>query len=295
MRSLSERELDLLPSDADVRSYREQGYWVSPVVLPNELLDDAVHGAERHYAGERDAVLPLTGGYLDWTPEHREVLRLNDYLSLQNDDIRALVFHPMIGAIASRLVGGGAIRLFHDQLVAKPAATDTDEARVGWHVDAAYWKTCSSRRMLTAWVPFQDVTSDMGPLTVIRGSHLWPDTEWMKTFDQRDLEALEGSFAAEGRAIEKVSLTMRRGQVSFHHCRTVHGGMPNRSDRDRIALAIHLQDDTNGYREHVDDNGKRTLHINDLLCHKGPDGLPDYADPEVCPVLWEEPAENRSG
>lgn len=290
MSPLTPEEAALLPTDDDVRFYREHGYWVSPRILSDEVLDDAMHGAERHYAGERDAQLPLAGGYLDWSPEHEAVLRLNDYVSLQNDEIRDLLFQPLIGAIAARLSGGKQIRLFHDQLVSKPAGMDVSEANIGWHVDAAYWQTCTSRTMLTAWAPFQDVTPEMGPISFIDGSHLWQGTEWMKTFNERDLEELEASFGGEGRMVRKVAVPMEKGQVSFHHCRTIHGGLPNRGTVDRIALAMHLQDETNRYSKHVDENGKETLHINDLLCRKDPDGLPDYSDPEVCPLLWEEPA-----
>lgn len=284
-----ELDTSLLPKDKDIAFYREHGWWISPVILPEELLDDARHGAERHYAGERDAPLPLSGGYLDWTPEQGEMLRLNDYVSLQNDQIRELLYYPMIAATAGLLSGAKVIRLFHDQLVNKPAGLPERDSSVGWHVDAAYWQTATSRSLLTAWIPFQDCDESMGPIAVVDRSHLWPDNEWMKTFNDRDLEKLEQSFRTNGEKVEKIPLTLKKGQVSFHHCRTIHGSMPNRSRKDRLAFAIHLQDETNRYRKHINAAGKETLHINDLLVRRGPDGLPDYSDPEICPVLWEAP------
>jgi hypothetical protein len=39
----------------------------------------------------------------------------------------------------------------------------------------------------------------------------------------------------------------------------------------------------------VDESGRRTVHINDLLVRKDAEGNPDYSDPDICPVLW--PAE----
>lgn len=275
-----------LPSAADVAFFQEHGWWVSPKIIPDDVLDAAQHGADRHYAGERDFPLLITGGYLDWRPEHGDVIRLNDYVSLQNEDLRQLVELPVLGAITARLAETDTIRLFHDQLVCKPAGLDTTESRIGWHVDAAYWKTCSSRRMLTAWIPFQDCDEEIGTLCVIDGSHKRSDTEWMKTFNERDLEGLERSFQTDGDPIEKVPLRMERGQVSFHHCMTIHGSEANRSTRDRLALALHVQDESNHYIPHVDDSGRRTVHINDLLCRKDAEGNPDYSDPEICPVLW---------
>jgi ectoine hydroxylase-related dioxygenase (phytanoyl-CoA dioxygenase family) len=274
------------PTQKDIAFYREHGWWISPQIIPDNILDTAQLGVDRHYAGERDHPLLITGGYLDWRPEHGNVVRLNDYVSLQNEDIRDLVMLPVLAAMAGLLAGAESIRLFHDQLICKPAGMDAGKSAVGWHVDAAYWQTCSSRSMLTAWIPFQDCTADMGALSFIDRSHHRTDTEWMKTFGERDLEALERSFAADGEEIQKVSPHLRRGQVSFHHCRMIHGSEPNRSQHDRLALALHFQDDLNHYVPHADATGKRTVHINDLLCRKDADGNPDYADPAICPMLW---------
>ena len=73
---------------------------------------------------------------------------------------------------------------------------------------------------------------------------------------------------------------MRRGQVSFHHCRTVHGSSANRSTSARRALAIHLQPTTNRWRPGAS-------HPNDTLVRTDPtiDG-PDYTDPAIQPLLW---------
>lgn len=275
----------VIPTDEDIAFYQSHGWWVSPKIIPDDVLDTAALGAERHYAGERDHPLLITGGYLDWRPEHGNVIRLNDYTSLQNDDIRRLVDSPEISATAGRLARTESIRLFHDQLICKPAGLDAVTSTVGWHVDAAYWQTCSSRSMLTAWIPFQDCDSEIGALEFIDFSHVRSDTEWMKTFNSHDLGALEQSFAP-GEEPRKVRLRLKRGQVSFHHCRTIHGSEANRSTRDRLALALHFQDHSNHYVRHIGESGQQTVHINDLLCRKDSLGNPDYSDPGICPMLW---------
>jgi hypothetical protein len=277
-----------LPTEQDVQFYREHGWWISPQIIPDDVLEGAMLGVERHYAGERDHPLLITGGYLDWRPEHGDVIRLNDYTSLQNDDIRELVDLPVIAATAGRLAATGSIRLFHDQLICKPGHMDPGESKVGWHVDAAYWQTCSSREMLTAWIPFQDCDDEIGALSFIDRSHLRADTEWMKTFNERDLPALEESFRVGEETIERIRPRLRRGQVSFHHCRTIHGSDANRSGRDRLALALHFQDRSNHYVTRTNAAGVKVVHINDLLCRKDQDGNPDYADPDICPVLWRD-------
>ena len=101
---LTPEQDELLPSQEDVAFYREHGWYISKHILTDEDIQEAIYGSQRHYAGERDAILPVSGGYLDWKPEHGDVLRQNDYVSLQNDQMRNLVFNPLIGAIASRPV-----------------------------------------------------------------------------------------------------------------------------------------------------------------------------------------------
>jgi hypothetical protein len=78
---------------------------------------------------------------------------------------------------------------------------------------------------------------------------------------------------------------MRRGQVSFHHCRTVHGSGPNHGDTPGRSLAIHLQTGDNRWRRHVDASGTTATHGNDGLV-RAAGGVPDYTDPRVCPQLW---------
>ena len=272
------------PSEAEIEHYREHGWLVTPPVLCKAVLEDAEFGAARFYEGERDWKLPVAGGFLDWTPAQGPGLRINDYISLQNIEINNLVRQPIIGAIAAHLTGSQVIRLFHDQMICKPPGEVTP---VGWHVDLSYWKTCTeAESMLTAWIPFQDCSVDLGTLTIIDRSHSWVGNEWMSTFTESDLDSLETRFITNGDSVIKVPLLLNRGQMSFHHSRAIHGGTANVTSVPRLALAVHLQPGSNQYKPAADSMGKPIVHMNDLLCRKNQHGLPDYTDPEICPTLW---------
>lgn len=266
--------------------FREHGYWFSGKLFGDDEIDAAVRGQDRYYAGERDAPLPDGTTHFGWVPEHGDVLRKNDYSSLQNRELAAIVRHPLIGAIAARLIGSPTIRLWHDQLLFKPPDKPDRKAVVGWHTDRGYWKCCSSDQMLTAWVPFHDCDETMGTIMMIDGSHRWPDNTAALDFFSSDLDGLEKRFDTGGQPIRKVPANLKRGCVSFHHCLTIHGSGPNRSDRPRRSMAIHLQDATNRHAIHRKPDGTQTWHYNDRLCRQI-DGHPDYTDPAVCPVLWE--------
>lgn len=277
----------LLPSDADVAFFQEHGWWISPVLFSDAEIDAAVEAADRFYRGELDRPMPPGKSHIGWTAEHGDTLRKNDHASLMMDGLRALSHSPLLGAVAARLAGVPAIRLWHDQLLWKPIENPDRPSNVGWHTDYGYWKTCSSPKMLTAWAPFHDCGDEEGTITMIDGSHLWPDNTHALDFFSSDLDGLEAKFETGGAPVVKVPCALKKGQVSFHHCLTIHGSGPNHSARPRRSLAIHLQDDANRWREHRRGDGSLAMHDNDLMVRKI-DGRPDYTDPDICPQLWPE-------
>jgi hypothetical protein len=277
--------MSLFPGPADIRHFHTHGYVVSPPILDPDLIAEAAFGAERYYAGERDWPLPIAGGFLDWRPEHGEGLRINDYVSLQSREFQSLVGTPALGRAFSLLAGGGAMRLFHDQLIGKPPGLGAASA-VGWHVDAAYWRSCASPTLLTAWIPLGPYEADMGPLAVFPGSHRWPGHDWMTTFNERDLRCLEERIHSPMGTPEPKMILIGPGQVSFHHARTIHGSLPNQGRRTRLALTVHAQSADNAYQLRTDCRGRVAMHVNDALCRRTAGGDPDYSDPDICPLLW---------
>ena len=279
---------ELLPTDEDVAFYQLHGWYQSKKILSDEVIDAAIEGAERHWAGERDWRLPIESGYADWKPSDGGAIRNSEYTALQNRQIRALVQEPIIGAIAARLARTPVIRLWDDQLISKPVSTGPSGPVVGWHTDRAYWMTCTSEEMLTAWIPLQDTPEEMGPVMYIDGSHRWPATEALRTFNSQDLASLEGQFGGTDTQSLKRVMAMKRGQVSFHQSRVIHGSDVNRGDRPRMSIALHMQDDANRYQTFLNEDGEPWHITNDDLARKGPDGLPDYKDPAIFPVLWSD-------
>jgi ectoine hydroxylase-related dioxygenase (phytanoyl-CoA dioxygenase family) len=103
--------------------------------------------------------------------------------------------------------------------------------------------------MVTAWIPFHDCTAEMGTITMIDGSLHWPDNTEKLNFFSSDLEGLEREFDSGGRSVVKVPVDLEKGQVSFHHCLTIHGSGPNRGTAPRRSIAVHLQDEANRWQE----------------------------------------------
>ncbi|MDV2991073.1 MAG: hypothetical protein N4J56_000727 [Chroococcidiopsis sp. SAG 2025] len=288
-RYLSEDQVALLPTEAEIAFYEEHGWYVSQQILPDELIDNAILGSERYYRGERDTQLLINVGYSDWQPGDTSILRNNEFVSLQNQQLQQLGFYPIIAAIAARLARAKQIRLFADSLLCKmPTTRNNNNGVVGWHADKAYWSTCSSNNLLTAWIPFQDCNELLGPLVVIDGSHKWEDKQDLKNFYAQNIEALEQKFRQQERQIRKVPMTLKKGQVSFHNCWTIHGSYPNYSNSPRLAMAVHMQDGANRYQPVWNREGKQIYIGYDSLCRSLLNGDPDYSDPTIFPLLWVE-------
>jgi hypothetical protein len=289
---LTEEQLALLPSDADVAHYEERGYYVSREgALPEWLIERALHGAERFYRGERDHQLPVATGFSNTIPTDDKTPRNNEFVSLQIDELKELALYPLIGAIAARLTRSSSIRLLDDQLIWKPGdPTNVTDTITGWHADRAYWGTCTSDKLTTTWIPLHDIEINRAPLVVMAGSHRWSGLQDMRHFNHKNLTDLQTEFRAAGKQIEVVPLTLKKGQMSFHHCWTMHASYANTSAKPRLAFAVHLQDGDNRYRPYRNAQGREVHIADERLCRKLPSGDPDFSDPAVFPVIWSEGA-----
>lgn len=290
--TLTDEQRTLLPSEADVALYEVQGYYISKEgVIPDWLIEKAIHGSQRYYRGERDSNLPLESGYANTLPVDETTPRNNEFVSLQINELKELALYPLIGAIAARLTRSPTIRLLDDQLIWKPSdELNSSKTITGWHADRAYWGTCSSDKLTTTWIPLHEIEITRSPLVVMAGSHHWAGMQDLRFFNHKNLSDLEARLRAEGKQVEIVSMTLKQGQVSFHHGWTVHASYPNTSGKPRLSLAVHLQDGDNHYRPYCNTKGEEIHIFDEKLCRRLPNGDPDFSDPAVFPVVWSEPS-----
>jgi ectoine hydroxylase-related dioxygenase (phytanoyl-CoA dioxygenase family) len=294
--TLTDAERELLPTDDEVEEYVERGWYLSRKLLTDDEVATLVEASDAFYAGQRDRTLPGRPAKLAyWQPEHGPVQRHNDYVHYESAELGQILRKPLIGAVAARLAGVPEIRIFQSTLILKPPNRDEPSNIVPWHFDKHYWQTSTSTRMLTAFIPMHDCGEEMGTITMVDGSNQWKesggDDNTTKHFAERDRSELEELLAENaaynGVDVVKVPMNIPSGHMSFHHCLTYHGSGPNRSDRPRRAISLHLQDGENAYRPFYRSDGTVVEYNHDTLVRRGgPSGLPDYSDPEFCPVTW---------
>jgi hypothetical protein len=293
--ALTDEEAALLPTDAEVEAYEEHGWFLTGKLFSDEEVDALTDAADRFYAGERDRRLPSRPPKLaDWQPADGPVQRHNDYVHYQSDGLAKILSKPLLGAVAARLARTDEIRVFQSTLILKPPIAGEPSNVVPWHFDRHYWASCTSEDMLTAFIPFHDCGPEMGTITMVDGSHRWTEIgredSMVKHFAERDKADLErvlaDNAAHNGAEITKIPMLIPKGHMSFHHCRLYHGSGPNLSPDPRRAISFHLQDGGNEYRRFALSDGSPAAYNHDVLVRRLPDGRPDYADPEFCPVLW---------
>ncbi|MEL6928986.1 MAG: phytanoyl-CoA dioxygenase family protein [Cyanobacteria bacterium J06600_6] len=293
---LSEEQEQLLPNDQDIEFFREHGWFVTQKVLSDELIDRIFVATEELYAGNKDAEIPIPGcsnwKYGDDTP-----VRNNEYISFQKKAFWQISLSPVIGAIAGKLMNTDTVRYFQDQLVSKEPSVNHHETRstnVGWHTDRSYHSNCTSDKILTAWIPLHDVDCSHGSLVMVDGSHKWSQTDHIRGFNHENHAEIEQDFLRQGKQFQKVPLVLKKGQISFHNSSIIHGSFQNRSKIMRRALVLNLQDGDNRHQPYWN-NGKQINHFLDSFCRQQANGLPDYTDPAIFPVVWSKnvPCKNK--
>jgi ectoine hydroxylase-related dioxygenase (phytanoyl-CoA dioxygenase family) len=156
-----------------------------------------------------------------------------------SESVRPLTFHPLLAETAARLLGVGAVRLWHDQALYKePGGRETDP-----HQDQPYWPIVETNT-ITAWIPFDGSTLETGAMGYLPGSHRLGVHEFVNIFT---VDGDEGDGGVLGReelvGIEPVFVEVPPGAVAYHHGLTFHLAGANRTGTvRRVHTVIYFAD-----------------------------------------------------
>ena len=277
--------VELFATDADRKFWQENGYWKSKKLYDNAFLEDLKNAMYRLWAAEFETGCAPYGG--PWHLDNNfHAIRKMDNAHWANKTIRELATSPLVGAVAAKLTGSKQVKLWHDQLLYKPGNPEGKSGSVGgnigWHQDHNYWQ-CTSQDLFTAWVAFDDVTLDKGCMQVVPGSHQWGFLEG--DFFEQDMDKLKASLEKKsGKEFQAVPLELKAGEVSFHHCMTIHGSGPNVLTVPRRSLVMHLMPGTARYVAGTScDN-----HMNAILMRQQGKKDGDIFEGDSWPVLFDE-------
>ena len=159
------------------------------------------------------------------------------FLSLEmtwpkNELLRSYVLSPRLGQISADLLGVSAVRLYHDNVLAKQAGC----GRTPWHFDDHHFPL-DTNDVVTAWIPAQPTPVEMGPLSFaypLDVHKIVNAVTFEKTGTGYDRGVSE-VFRKNGVMVNETPFEL--GEVSFHHNLNFHTASRNRTNRSRVALA----------------------------------------------------------
>jgi ectoine hydroxylase-related dioxygenase (phytanoyl-CoA dioxygenase family) len=211
--------------------YFENGYLLLESFVSREWLDRIWEVSDTFVERSRELIESNTMLALD--PDH----------TADNPRLRRLIdpteHHPLYWEYVSRgpLVDvaedllGPAFKFHHSKLNFKWASGGEE---IKWHQDIQFYPH-TNYGVAAFGLYMSDVGDEMGPVGVVPGSH---QGEIHDQYDEHDQWVGHISDDALERVdLNKVKwLTGSAGSVTVHHCRTIHGSLPNLSNRCRPLL-----------------------------------------------------------
>ena len=149
---------------------------------------------------------------------------------------------PTLQKIASKIFGSPAVGFDYLFLRAVPRGRFTH-----LHCDSGFF-TRFTKKVLTCWIAFTEITLDKGPLFVIEGSHKFMDI--LKNFDNFDVVFNKEQKAsidedpvsfANKRNAKLLTTNFKPGDVLIFGMHTLHGAFENHATDDRIRLTCDIR------------------------------------------------------
>jgi phytanoyl-CoA hydroxylase len=213
-------------TQAEIDSYREHGFLVMADFLD---ADELAHWREAVAVAARTRVERADGlsNALD-DAYYRAVFTQLSGLRRLSEDVEALLLDARIGALAARLTGAEAVRLWNDQALFKPPFGNP----TAWHFDMPKW-SFDDRRAITVWVALDAATVENGCMWYLPGSHLTARIDDIALGPN-----LAGLFDhyPEWRSLETVPAALPPGGAVWHNGLTAHAAGANMTTRARDAM-----------------------------------------------------------
>ena len=147
-----------------------------------------------------------------------------------------------VAAIACELLGARTVQLLQDALLLKPPAR---AGSIALHQDFSYTGYLDRPSGLAVGLALTDATVDSGCLYVVDGSHAWGLVGGLHLFASGLASDLDARLTPAQRAhvaAATIPLDVQAGDVTIHHCLTLHGSGGNASGRPRKTVIAHLID-----------------------------------------------------
>lgn len=214
-------------SPEEVESFRKDGF----VHLKGFLSEDELKDLEKEYMAFLRREVPVEGrDFCDMSAAYSKPLEefsiINILLpSKYRPYLRGSIYEKRAASVAEQLQGADMV-FDYDQLLAK--VPKKNDGVFHWHQDLAYWPVTKDSRTASFWLAIDDVSVENGCLQFIPGSHLEQSLRPHLPF-HGDREKSHILAARLTESDKPFPAEIKRGDVSVHHERTIHGSGGNTS------------------------------------------------------------------
>lgn len=234
----------------EIRQYREQGYLVLENVLTEEEVaalepwfDHFIHGKE---PGMEKDFCDMSQPY--GTPVE-EFQLVNAMLpSTYRPELKNNIFFRVAQSIADQLYPEGVARMDYEQFLAKKP--NKTKAEFAMHQDLGYWPKTPNTWTATFSLAINDATIENGCLQVIPGTNHEPELRphRPKDYGHQHDENMDRSdshtLVIESLPTDKpVFLPVKRGSITIHDERIVHGSGGNYTTKWRKTYVMAFRDE----------------------------------------------------
>jgi ectoine hydroxylase-related dioxygenase (phytanoyl-CoA dioxygenase family) len=143
-----------------------------------------------------------------------------------------------IARCAAVALGAARVKLLQDTVLVKAARIG---GAVAWHQDHTYTGYLDPARAVSVRLTLTECSRDNGCLEVIDGSHAWGLLGDVRALTETRVADALGPAAAHWHD-HTVALELEPGDLSIHHCLTLHRSGENRSARTRKTLITRMFD-----------------------------------------------------
>ncbi len=152
----------------------------------------------------------------------------------ENETVKVLIFSKRLAKIAADLMQASGSRMYHDQALFKEGGGGITP----WHADQYYWPL-ETDKTVTAWIPLQEVTLEMGSLEFSAGSHIIVEGRELAIGDESEKLINQKLRVTD---FKHVIEPFDAGEISFHSGWIFHRAGANSTDEMRKVMTIIYMD-----------------------------------------------------
>ena len=200
-----------------IASYHHDGFVIPDFKMPeNDLLE-------------------IENKHFDLIKEYPEYRNYCPAILLKDETFLKYCMNAQILKFVEQLIGNH-FALWNSSFFAKPAYNGFETP---WHQDGQYWPI-SPLATCTVWLAIDDANEENGCLRFIKGSHKDKKLKQHSRNNKTNLTLHQELSKKELDESKKVSLILKRGQISLHDVYMIHGSKENKSPKSRRAMTMRF-------------------------------------------------------